>query len=174
MPKFFTRLAAAVALASGLALAPCAPSEAINSGQQYNILVDAPRFTLPKAISGETVSLSEYEGQVRVVTFWASWCPHCRNELSYLIDLQSKYQKDGLQVIAIAADPKEAVQRDAYIKKMGFNFPTLVGDAMTLAQYGEVKSLPTTFIVGRKGYIFKHYIGAPSKAILEADLKRLL
>ena len=68
MPNLVTRLAAAIVLGSSLALAPCAPSEAINSGQQYNVLVDAPRFTLPKAITGEAVSLSEYEGQVRVVT----------------------------------------------------------------------------------------------------------
>jgi thiol-disulfide isomerase/thioredoxin len=174
MTSLASRFLTAFALAGGLALVPAAPARAITSGEMYNVLVQAPNFTLPTTTDGEAVSLTDYSGKVRLVVFWASWCPSCRQELPALIRLQEKYQKQGVQVVAIAVDPKEAAARDAYVKKMGFNFPSLAGDAQVKQDYGQVTSIPTTFMIGRKGYIYKHYIGAYPEKTLEADLKKLL
>jgi cytochrome c biogenesis protein CcmG, thiol:disulfide interchange protein DsbE len=168
------RLGALLAVAAGLSLVPCLPSIAIPSGQMYNFLVQAPNFTLTNAIDGEAVSLSEFGGKVRLVTFWASWCPSCRKEIPALINLQERYGKQGLQVLAINNDPKDVLQRDVYVRKMGFNFPSLVTDGRVGDEYGRVNKIPTTFVIGRKGNIYKHYVGAYPEATLEADIKRLL
>lgn len=177
-PRFFSalarRFALSAALAGALTLGLATPALAVKSGEMYDVLVQAPNFTLPTTTDGEAVSLTDYSGKVRLVVFWASWCPACRKELPALIRLQDKYQKQGVQVVAIAVDAKEAAARDAYVKKMGFNFPSLAGDAQVKQDYGQVKSIPTTFMIGRKGYIYKHYIGAYPEQTLEADLKKLL
>lgn len=174
MTPLASRFLASVTLAGLLALGPAAPALAVKSGEMYDVLVQAPNFTLPATTDGEAVSLTDFSGKVRLVVFWASWCPSCRKELPALIRLQDKYQKQGMQVVAIAVDPKEAAERDAYVRRMGFNFPSLAGDAQVKQDYGQVKSIPTTFMIGRKGYIYKHYIGAYSEKTLEADLKKLL
>jgi thiol-disulfide isomerase/thioredoxin len=170
----FTRLAAAVALAGAASVLTALPTWAIGSGKMYDVLVQAPNFTLTSTTDGSAVSLSDYTGKVRLVTFWASWCPSCRKEIPTLINLQSRYEAKGLQVIAVATDLKEAEARDAYVKQMGFNFPSLERDDRIKEDYGRITSIPTTFLIGRKGYIYKHYIGAYPEATLDADVKRLL
>jgi cytochrome c biogenesis protein CcmG/thiol:disulfide interchange protein DsbE len=68
-------------------------------------------------ISGNPVKLSNYEGKVRVVALWASWCPSCASELRDLNALAESYG-DGLVVLAVnRKEPKETAQR--FLKTVG-------------------------------------------------------
>ena len=51
-----------------------------------------------------TSTLSRYKGKVILLDFWATWCGPCKIEIPWFIEFQSKYGKDGLQVIGVSVD----------------------------------------------------------------------
>jgi thiol-disulfide isomerase/thioredoxin len=61
----------------------------------------APDFRSWDAVAHERVRLSDQVGKVVVLTFWATWCAPCRNELPILENLQAKVGKDKLIVYAV-------------------------------------------------------------------------
>jgi cytochrome c biogenesis protein CcmG/thiol:disulfide interchange protein DsbE len=70
----------------------------VNRGQVESGL--APEFSLTN-FEGETVTLSQFRGQVVIVNFWASWCPPCREEAPYLEATWRKYKDDGVVFIGV-------------------------------------------------------------------------
>ena len=67
-------------------------------GEQRFGAKEAPDFTLPSLVSAEELSLHDYSGQVVYLSFWASWCLPCRQEMPYLTQLWQRHRDSGLQV----------------------------------------------------------------------------
>ena len=65
----------------------------------------APDFTFEN-LDGEPVSLSDFEGRVRVVNSWASWCPFCVNELPDFAGLQEEFP----DIVVIAINRRESIE----------------------------------------------------------------
>lgn len=134
-----------------------------------------PDFRLPD-IEGQVRSISEWDGKVLVVNFWATWCPPCRKEMPAFIELQEQYADKGLQFVGIAIDEKDKVIdfSDTY----GVNYPMLVGDldAIKLGKaYGNrFGALPYTVIIDRGGNIRFTQRGELPRDIAEAEIKKLL
>jgi len=133
-------------------------------------------FTLPD-LDGKSRRLSEWRGKVIVLNFWATWCPPCREEIPLFIDLQKRHAAEGLQMIGLAVDNKEAVA--TYQKSAGINYPLLVGgeDAgmELIGRYGNrMGSLPFTAIIDRNGAIVARKLGAFDRVELESLIAPLL
>ena len=84
-----------------------------------------PEFTLPD-LDGQLRSISEWDGKVIALNFWATWCPPCLKEVPEFVLLQAKYQAQGLQFIGIALQRPEEV-RD-FVAENGMNYPVLAGE----------------------------------------------
>ena len=134
-----------------------------------------PEFSLPDQ-DGVTRKLSEWDGKVLVVNFWATWCPPCRKETPAFVELQDKYGDKGLQFIGVAIDEKDNVEdfADTY----GVNYPMLLGDLeaiKTSKAYGNrFGTLPYTVIVDRQGKISFIQRGELLKTTAEEKIKALL
>jgi len=134
-----------------------------------------PEFSLPD-MDGVTRKLSEWDGKVLVINFWATWCPPCRKETPAFVELQGKYGAQGLQFIGVAIDEKDNVVdfADTY----GVNYPMLLGDLdaiNTSKQYGNrFGTLPYTVIVDRSGKINFIQRGELLKTTAEEKIKALL
>lgn len=113
-----------------------------------------PLFKL-KDIDGKVRDVKEWDGQVLMVNFWATWCPPCRKEMPAFIELQEKYKDKGFQIVGIALDEKQAVID--FTDPMGMNYPLLMADqdgsAITKAYGNRLGVLPYTVIIDRKGNI---------------------
>ncbi len=131
-------------------------------------------FSLKRSSDGKALKLSDLKGKVRLVDFWATWCPPCREEIPGFIDLQKKYGAKGLEVIGVSVDRGGPAVVNAFVKEHGINYTSLMSDAATESAYGGIRSIPTTFLIDREGNIVKKYLGARPVTEFEADIKALL
>ena len=155
-----------------------------NSSQESNTLgpaIEAANATIPgngSAVSfelpdmtGKVRQSSEWDGQPKLLNFWATWCAPCRREIPLLKQTQTDYADLDLQVIGIAVDFQEDVV--AYAEEAEFNYPVLVGqeDAMAVAETSGVEfiGLPFTMVVGPSGELIKTHIGE----IVEEHIERI-
>ena len=144
---------------------------ACSKGNAVEIGSNAPDFSLVD-ISGNTVSFSQFSGKVVILDFFASWCPPCRQEIPDFIELQKLYGDSGFTMIGVSL--VSAQESKSFSERMGINYPVLVDDGKVSDIYGPIRSIPTTFVIGRDGKIAKIYIGYRDKAVFEADIKKLL
>jgi peroxiredoxin len=145
--------------------------------------IKAPDFKLA-TIRGEEFYLSDYAGKVVLLNFWGTWCPPCRREIPDLVNLQKKYNKDGLEIVGIALNSGSAaeIQKFANQKQMNYTILTDFSNYETHAVtnlYGQaigqpISSMPTTLIIDREGYIVKGYLGPRSEEVFYNDLKEYL
>lgn len=116
----------------------------------------------------------QLENQVLLVTFFATWCPPCIQEIPTFIDLQKSYREKGFSVLAFSVDEGDPEPLFRLIKKYGINYPVLLADAEVTRGVGGVTGIPVTFLVNRKGEIVKKYLGYVGHDILEEEIKAML
>lgn len=133
----------------------------------------APDFTLT-SLNGETISLSALKGNTVLLNFWATWCGPCRYELPFLQEIFEEHSVKGLIVLTINSWEDRNTARE-FMTQNQFTFPVLMDyPAKEVAQTYQIRNIPTTFIIGKKGTIKAVKIGAfQSKAEIESLLKGL-
>jgi len=113
-----------------------------------------PDFSLPDK-DGNMRFVQEWDGQVLVINFWATWCSPCREEIPEFIKLQNKYAKQGLQFIGIALNKPEEVHD--FAAELGMNYPILAGEMEVIKvaeEYGNrFGILPYTVVIDRSRHI---------------------
>ncbi len=133
-----------------------------------------PQFALPSALDSEVINSSSFNGKVLLVTFFATWCPPCIQEVPAMISLQDEFKGKGFSVIGIAVnqDGKKSVKR--LIKKMGINYPVVMADRKVIADFGGVYGIPASFLVNKHGNVVKKYPGAFPHIIFAQDIENML
>jgi len=116
----------------------------------------------------------ELESQVLLVTFFASWCPPCVQEIPTFIDLQNSYRGKGFTVVAFSMDEGDPAPLYRLSEKYGINYPVLMADENVTSGVGGVTGIPVTFLVNRKGEIVKKYLGYVEHDVLETEIKGML
>ena len=120
--------------------------------------------------------VSEWDGQVLMINFWATWCPPCRREIPAFIELQAAYEDQGFTIVGIAIDTKQ--NATDFVDPMGINYPILVGDkdgiALSKAYGNRLGVLPYTVIVDREGKIIETHRNELTFEEAEAMIKPLL
>lgn len=134
-----------------------------------------PLFKL-KDLEDKVRDVKEWDGQVLMINFWATWCPPCRKEMPAFIELQEKYKDKGFTIVGIALDEKQAVID--FTDPMGMNYPILMAEqeGITLSKaYGNnLGVLPFSVIVDRKGNIIHRQRTELTFVQVEGMIKPLL
>ncbi len=136
--------------------------------------VTMPDFSLPSAVDGADVDSKSFEGKTLLVTFFATWCPPCRQEIPTLIQLQNEYGPKGFSVIGLSVDeggPKVVAQ---LVEQEKINYPVLMANRKTAKGFGGIAGIPTSFLVNAKGNVVKKYPGFVPHDLLERDIKAIL
>jgi cytochrome c biogenesis protein CcmG, thiol:disulfide interchange protein DsbE len=120
----------------------------------------AADFTL-RDLNGQSATLSQYAGKVVVMSFWATWCAPCKEEMPHLQTMYNERKDKGLVVLSISTDDARSASRvKPYIEKMGYNFPVLLDrDSTVIGSHNPSKSVPYTVVVDRKGEVVQRIAG---------------
>lgn len=112
-------------------------------------------------LDGRARSLGEWDGQVRLVNFWATWCAPCVKEMPLLDAARREYGGQGLEVIGIALDEPDAVR--AFIAQLDIAYPILLdvpGTTDASVRMGNDRGvLPYSVLLGRDGRILASRVG---------------
>jgi cytochrome c biogenesis protein CcmG/thiol:disulfide interchange protein DsbE len=137
--------------------------------------VAAPDFQLKLVdANGKTMKLSDLRGKAVVLDFWATYCVPCKIEMPWFIDLQKQYGPQGLQVVGVAIDDEEEKVVSEFSKKMGVNYPILMGTENVAQSYGGLPGLPTTFFLDRSGKVVAREMGLVSESQIVDNIKKSL
>ncbi len=133
-----------------------------------------PSFTAQDAITGEEFSLDDLRGKAVVVDFWATWCGPCRQQMPTYTALQSLYTSRGFTMIGISVDEGPELVQD-FAKDYQLNFPLLMADGKVQGRYGGIHTIPTTFVIDKKGIVRYQYTGSPpGKLTFQKNIEELL
>lgn len=134
-----------------------------------------PEFAYPD-LAGVDRASGEWNGQVMLVNYWATWCPPCRQEMPHFVDAQREFGDQGLRIIGIAIDDPELV-RD-FVDLYNINFPILIGglNAMEVSKRmgNQFETLPYSAIYDRDGKLVLAHAGMFTAEQLHEVLSPLL
>jgi peroxiredoxin len=131
----------------------------------------APDFDL-KTIDGETMRLSDLKGNVVFINLWATWCPPCRAEMPEMVRYYNEHSSEKIEILAVNltdSDSEKEVKQFADDYKI--NFPILLDTEGKVGDLYKTVSIPTTFIVDKKGIIREKHIGPMSYEMMEEFVK---
>jgi peroxiredoxin len=134
----------------------------------------APDFVL-KSLDGTNRRLSEYQGSVVILTFWAARCGDCREQMSQLNAMQTQFGPQGLQVLSVNID-KHLHQVEKTTQGMQLNFPVLLDRKKRVAKLYDPSKLPLTVLIDPAGNVRQVHQGYGGKdtLIYTAELESLL
>lgn len=117
----------------------------------YKGNLSSPKFTLTD-IQGNTRSLSDYQGNIVLLHFWATYCTPCRKEMPTMSKLMKKMEGKPFNIVTInMAEQKTDVQK--FLNEVPVDFPVLLdSDGAILSQW-KVFAAPANFILDKKGNI---------------------
>ena len=108
--------------------------------------------TLPDTDEQEQ-SVSQWEGNVLVVNFWATWCPPCIDEIPEFVEVSNQYADEPVQFVGLSIDTLENVLD--FQDRFDIPYPLLIGATDTLhlaSEFGnDARALPFTVILDRDG-----------------------
>jgi chloride channel protein, CIC family len=113
-----------------------------------------------QTISGKKIALQELRGNPVIITFWATDCPACIEEIPYFIELHDKFHNQGLEIIAVAMfyDPPNHVVAMTKAKKIPYHV-ALDLQKEHAQDFGNVRLIPTTFLISPEGNIILRKTG---------------
>lgn len=151
-----------------LALLIALTAGSANAGAQM------PAFSLPDVVSGSTIKSSSFTGKTLLVTFFATWCPPCMQEVPTLIKLQEQFSKTNFSVIGLSVDQSGPETVAKLVEQRSINYPVLMADESTARDFGGVAGIPTSFLVNREGNVVKKYPGYVPHSILLKDIEKIM
>jgi peroxiredoxin len=145
-------------------------SPSVATGERMQI----PAFRLPSLTDNTMVDTAELKGRVLLLTFFATWCPPCIQEIPTLNDLQQTFQKKGFTVLGLSVDEGGTDLLLKLIEKYEIAYPVVLADPDLARAFGGISGIPVTFLTNRQGEIVKKYLGYVGHDVLEGDIKKML
>jgi peroxiredoxin len=155
-----------VALASAFYTAYVADASPIKIGEP------APDFRL-QTLDGETIRLSDLQGQAVMLKFWFTWCQPCRLEMPHVQNQYQQLKDRGLEVLAInIAESQVAVS--LYRNNLNINFPLLLDSNKTVTDRYGVGPTPVAFFIDPDGIVVERVEGMMGESALNRRLMAIL
>lgn len=130
---------------------------------------------LAKTLDGRTLTLEQLRGKPVLITFWATTCPSCIQEMPHLVELYQEFQPRGLEIIGVAMsyDPEQQVR--ALVEQRQIPYPIVLDTSGSIArEFNNVQLTPTTVLISPEGRIMEYRLGLLDLPKLRSTLHTLL
>ena len=123
-------------------------------------------------LDGKPHRLSEWDGKLVLLNFWATWCTPCLKEIPLLVEAQARHGARGLQIVGIAMDDVAPVR--VFAARLRMNYPVMAGQediARAMDQLGDrLGAFPFSVLIAPDGRILDRVSGDLSPEELQALL----
>ncbi|MFW6006784.1 MAG: TlpA family protein disulfide reductase [Bacillota bacterium] len=142
----------------------------VNSSGKPSTGNQAPDFSFRNNEKDE-IKLSDLQGKIIFINFWASWCPPCKQEMPDIQNIYEKYEdKDEIMILTVNIQEEEKVIKN-YMSDNDFTFPVLK-DMNSLAQSYYVSNIPTSFFLDKEGIIREKHTGVMTEEMIENAINK--
>jgi thiol-disulfide isomerase/thioredoxin len=131
---------------------------------------------LKAKISKNKIEFEDLKDKVILVTFFATWCPPCKAEIPYLIELKEKYPNDVEIIGVLLEKDKNNDDMAFFVNEFGINYKITNSSNNYLLEQavGGIKTIPTMYLLNKKGEIQQRYVGMILEEMLDIDVKKAL
>ena len=144
--------------------------EEVDSGDMPQVNTPAPDFELEN-LTGEIKHLSEYQGRVVVLNFWATWCGPCTYEMPFFQEIYESYESE---IAVLAVNNQESVDRvSPFVEELGLTYEILMDNDGGVATQYQVLGFPTTYFIDPNGIIKFLHVGVLTEEQLDGYLNLL-
>ena len=133
-----------------IALMTSGPSVALERGD------GAPPFQLDGTT--KNVNLTDYQGKLIYLDFWASWCGPCRQSFPWMNTIEQQYKNRGFNVLAINLDAQKT-DAEKFLAQLPAEFQIAFDPKGTTPKAYGVKGMPTSFLISKDGKILYQHVG---------------
>ena len=138
--------------------------------------VEAPDFNAVNLVTGDSVTLADYRGEIVLLNLWATWCSPCRWEMPSMERLYQELGPAGLKIVAVSVDQVSGDEVMEFANELELTFDILHDRGGQIEIDYQVTGLPETVIIDRQGVIVHKAIGPVEwdEPVQQARLRRLL
>lgn len=113
---------------------------------------------------GERILVDYPSRDLTLINFWALYCEPCKEEMPALQKLMDEH--DNLQVIGVVMEEVQTEDLAAFLETLGVTYPNVVPWGRAWEEWGEVRIVPTSFLIDKKGKIVRRYVGSTPKQLV--------
>src|SRR4030043_372060 len=128
----------------------------------------APDLSL-KDLNGKEVEIKQFKGKVIFLNFWATWCGPCKEEMPGMEFLHRQFKEKDFLLLTISVDYEGIRPVQEFINKHQYTFPVLLDPKGETLDLFEVKGIPTTFLIDKKGKMLGKAIGPRDWKSIEVE-----
>ena len=110
-------------------------------------------------LDGKLTSLTDFEGKVVLLNFWATWCANCRKEMPAMERLYQSLRADGFAIVAISVDQAATEKVKAFAEELKITFPVLHDRDSIINNLYSNPGVPVSYLIDRQGRIVYRVLG---------------
>ncbi len=133
---------------------------------------------------GNTVKLSDYKGKIIFLSFWATWCPPCREEMPWMQEIYDEHKDQDVVMLAVSptsvemrgGDDSDRAENQVrkFITENGYTFPVLLDKEDKAWSVYQQRGIPANYVIDKQGIIRYSIPGAfRSKEQMETFIENI-
>lgn len=135
--------------------------------------LQAPSFSVT-TLEDKPISMEKLRGKVVLVNFWTTWCGPCRSEMPGFEQVYQDMRDRDFVILGLSTDKEGRGVVQHFVTEQGITFPVAMATEEIIQDFGNIQTLPTSFLIDRAGRIRHTVTGRFASTALRLAAERLL